>query len=70
MDCFPRSLQGSPTSRLQGRRKPAFCVSHVAGRSPHHAVLRKHKAKAADSWCAVDQRTGASAAYQAADEET
>ena len=52
------------------RRKPAFCVSHVAGRSPHHTVLRKHKAKAAGSWCATDQRTGASDAYQAADEET
>ena len=58
MDCFPRSLQGSPTSRLQGRRKPAFCVSHVAGRSPHHAVLRKQDVQDADSRCAVSRRTG------------
>ena len=58
MDCFPRSLQGSPTSRLQRRRKPAFCVSHVAGRSPHHAVLRKQDVQDADSRCAVSRRTG------------
>ena len=38
--------------------------------SPRLAVWRKHKAKATVSWCAADQRTGASAAYQAADEET
>ena len=38
--------------------------------SPRLAVWRKHKAKATVSWCASDQRTGASDAYQAADEET
>ena len=39
-----------------GRRKVAFCVSHVAGRSHHHTALRKQDAQDAGSLCSAGDR--------------